>query len=146
MGNLDLIIAFIAPEPTDYLILIGDDISKATTTKLKQLFNIKAKAFTSSELYHGKTANILKKNKSIIYYIEDTIVENIINLLQIETKNEMEEMLVSKFIINDFNNKLILNTSNISRREFNKFIYYLDQNSQYFNYLIQEEFIAIITY
>lgn len=160
MGNenfkLDLIIPFIAPEPDDLLILIGDNITNLHKRKLKQLFNLKTITLKISELYNGKITKSTKKYKSIIYYIDETFSNNIINLLQTEANDELQELLNTKTIFymytNEYNkvfklnyHRLILNTSKLDKHDIIKLTQYLDQNSNYFNYLIQEEFIAIIT-
>jgi hypothetical protein len=143
-------------------IFIGDNLDKNLISQLKSEFNssrnnwnklpnikpklsrIQYSKFSTSELFNNKVTHKLENNPCIIYLGPDVAKLTIEYLIdEPNLMDPLDEMLIEKYIINQPQEKFIIDLSQIDKTHVDKFTNYMDIFIEKFNYIIENNLLYI---
>jgi hypothetical protein len=155
--SIDLIAEFISPyEDNLNTLFIGDDLdtmfvaqmSEALTKSRKSLPGklppITFNSITTTNLFKGKAEDTLK-NSICILYLDQNSSLTLIQSLTHELIDQMEAMLIDRFILQNPQEKFILDISTTPDDTLANLCENMDSRNGAFNYLISENLLAIWT-
>lgn len=163
---LEVIAEFLSPfEDTLNIVVLGDDVSDETTQELEAAFNTIRTAintipsmsgtylgkanmfrFTTQELFRGAAEEQLKEYSTI--YTDPELSRELIDLLNQDDNqvDELDAMLLDKFILQQPQEKYILDITSTSDEALNKIMSKMDGRPAEFNYILFGTHMAIWIY
>ena len=152
---VDLAIEFLAPfEDNLNLVMLGDQITKDEVrmwtdafnyirrTTLIELQNVNTVTGTTSDLFWGKLNPVLSDGISIVY-LDSELSSNTIQFLTNSLDDQMEGMLIDKYLLQVPQEKYIFNINQTDDEDLARLCQNMDKRSAAFNYLICENYLAV---
>ena len=152
---IELIAEFIAPYEDDLKVLmIGDKFEPGIDRVFKTSLNITRKSLPDflapldistikpTDLFHGKNSPLLKDNICIVI-LDNQMSLNVISFLTNELKDDMESMLIDKYLMDVPQEKYIFDISTTDDDTLAKLCQNMDKKPGAYNYLICGEYLAI---
>lgn len=147
------IVDFIAPYDDELFILhLGDNHDEEITARFKKVFNRSRNqlkipkanyvSFSTSDVFRNKAKEYLDSEACIII-LDSEFSLNIIQYITDKLKDELEGMLIDKFILQAPQDKFIFNVHSVDDDTLNALIKILDDRSSVFNYLLVADHLAI---
>jgi 5S rRNA maturation endonuclease (ribonuclease M5) len=162
MNEFQLIADFLTPTVSDInLITLGDNIDKKIIKNLSSAINIyqleyyqnvnenNTKPITNithintHKLFKGSLEPYQINENSTIIYLDNDLSELTIRTILNYKIDELDHMLVSKYIINQTFNKHIFNLTNLNNKTINHFSNHLDRYVNNSNYFIDNHHLAL---
>jgi hypothetical protein len=155
-----LIAEFIAPYDDNLsVVFICDHINQNTIDKFTDHMNttrhslptaklnpISYVTTTTSNLFRGNAKEFLEPSKNSIVYFDHQIAANVINFLTNESDDELENMLIDKYLIQSPQEKYIFNLASIDDDNLAQLLQNMDAKPAAYNYIIIENYLAIWLY
>jgi len=149
------VIEFIAPyEDELYVLFLGDSHLPDDVNKLKKqikktrkslpgsLPNVNFAEFTTSELFRNKAKEYLDSECCLIIF-DSEFSQNIIQYITNKLSDEMEGMLINKFILQAPQEKFIFDLHSVDDDTLNALVNILDQKTTVFNYYVSGEYLGV---
>jgi hypothetical protein len=149
------VIEFIAPyEDELYILFLGDSHDPNLVTKFKKQIKKTRKSlpdflpevnfaeFTTSELFRNKAKEYLHSECCLIIF-DSEFSYNIIQYITNKLGDEMEGMLIDKFILQAPQEKFIFDLHSIDDDTLNTLIRILDERASAFNYYVSGDYLAV---
>ena len=146
---------FIAPyEDNLNVLMIGDTFNPGTQSEFNTALNKTRRSLPDflapltisitkpSELYHGKNSITLKDTICIVI-LDAPMSSNIISFLTNNLQDDMEGMLIDKYIMDVPQEKYIFDISQVDDNTLAQLCQNMDKNSGAYNYLIVADYLAI---
>jgi hypothetical protein len=163
---LEVIAEFLSPfEDTLNIVVLGDGVTDETVQDLEAAFNDIREAintipsmsgshlgvanmfrYTTKELYRGAATEQLKEYSTI--YTDPELSRQLIDLLNQDDNevDELEAMLLDKYILQQPQEKYILDITSTSDEAINKIMVKMDSRPTEFNYILYGYHMAIWIY
>ena len=163
----DIMAEFMAPyEDHLQVIIIGDRITKSEEKRIQKSFNSLRREFTmlpninskplepivysrfsSSDLFRGKVNDIIMNNACVIFLDED-LSKDTLEIMGGDPKyvDELEAMLIKKFIMEQPQEKFIFDVSGTEEAVVNSVMDNMDQYPGEFNYLQFDHLVGVWIY
>jgi hypothetical protein len=148
------VIEFIAPYDEPYVLFLGDEPNAELMKEFKKTIKKTRKSigvvipevnyvqFTTSELFRNKAKEYLDSEPCIII-ADHEFSQNIIQYITNNLSDEMEGMLIDKFILQAPQEKFIFDVHSIDDDTLNALITILDNRTTAFNYYISGNYLGI---
>jgi hypothetical protein len=149
------VVDFIAPYDDElYILFLGDNLNAAHQNKFKKTIKKARKSiggfipeanyaqFTTSELFRNKAKEFMH-SESCIIIADSEFSQNIIQYITNLLPDEMEGMLIDKFILQAPQDKFIFDVHSIDDDTLNALITILDERTTAFNYFMSGNHLAI---
>jgi hypothetical protein len=149
------VIDFIAPYDDElYILFLGDDLNTELQNKFKKAIKKARKSipgfipevnyanFTTSELFRNKAKEYLD-SESCIVIADPEFSQNIIQYITNKLSDEMEGMLIDKFILQAPQEKFIFDVHSVDDDTLNALIIILDERTTAFNYYMSGNYLGI---
>jgi hypothetical protein len=148
------------------ILLVGDGITKEETREIKKAFNymrsswnklpgitggelepIKYSKHSTSDLYKNKITDKIEKNTCILY-LDAELSKNTIKFISghREDLDELEEMLIDKYLIQQPQEKYIFDVSQTSDEELVDLMNNMDNRPEEFNYILYDNLLGVWIY
>jgi hypothetical protein len=148
------------------ILLVGDGITKEDTREIKKAFNymrsswtklpgitgenlepIKYSKYSTSDLYKNKITDKINKNTCILY-LDGELSKNTIKFISghREDLDELEEMLIDKFLIQQPQEKYIFDVSQTDEQELLDLMDNMDNRPEEFNYILYGNLLGVWIY
>lgn len=164
---LEVVIDFMSPfEDRVDVIALGDHITdelfkelETNFNNLRNLFNqipgmsknhklgkVNMSRFTTAELFRGAASENLKGLSTI--YLDPELSSQLINILNADDNqvDELDIMLLDKYLLQEPQEKYILDITDTPEDALQKIIYKMDSRPAEFNYLVYGNYLAIWIY
>jgi len=154
---IELMVEFIAPyEDNLNILMIGDTFNPSTQSEFNKALNKTRRSLPGSqslepltisiskpsELYHGKNSITLKDNICIVI-TDAPMSNNIISFLTNNLQDDMEGMLIDKYIMDVPQEKYIFDISQVDDDTLAQLCQNMDKKSGAYNYLIVADYLGI---
>jgi len=153
--TIEIVSEFIAPfEDNLQVAFMGDHLEEETVSEFKRyleksrkslpdkLSKIKFTTMNTAELFRSKHRDALANNICIVF-MDEQLSNNVIKYLTNELYDEMEGMLIDKFILQVPQEKYIFDITLVSDDTLAKLCQNMDNRNGAFNYLICENYLAV---
>jgi len=155
ISAIEVISEFMVPVDDNInLIIIADDQNTDFNTDMVEAFNYTRKLyktpgsiqpleFTTYQLFKGRITPHL--NKNCITFCNADISKSIMKVLinEPEQIDPLDAMLLSRFIEQYPGEKFIFDISYVPDRDLQQFAWYMDENSNNFNYLVADNLLGV---
>ena len=149
------VIDFIAPYDDElYILFLGDNQDPRIQDKFKKTIKKARKGipgfmpdvnydqFTTSELFRNKAKEYLD-SESCVIIADPEFSQEIIQYITNKLSDEMEGMLIDKFILQAPQEKFIFDVHSVDDDTLNALINILDERTSAFNYYMSGDYLAI---